>query len=418
MTFSTTNLEENPTITHSGSLVDDMPENELTPKYLELLGDRRFGWTAHHSLLKLLGRGGQGVVFLTERRGADGFTLPIALKIFSPERYRDIAAYDEAMGRMATVAAHVAQVQHDHLIDVQNFVDRNRIRMMVMEWIDGYDLRRLLCNERLEKIRDSVPTRTWEFLHSVVIAEGPLQPRLKAGVAVAIVRDCLAALAALHREGIVHSDIKPGNVMLNHTGSAKIIDIGSAFQIDNPPPLRSCTPQYAAPEVLEGSECTPRSDLASLGYVLIELLSGSPCFSSKLSLSQLLEEKRSLPERLSSILPAEVTVNRLLMQLCKGLIAPDPNLRFPTAEEADLREQGGAAAFHRQLVLGNLASEYQIDIRTWLEALQTIESDEKDTAEQTTGELSDSDAIIRFPSVDDSRGIDGFPEDPPTTNSI
>lgn len=426
MTFSTTNLEENPTITHSGSLVEDMPENELTPKYLKLLSARRFGWTAHHSLLKLLGRGGQGVVFLTERRGADGFTLPIALKIFSPERYRGIAAYDEAMGRMATVAAHVAQIQHDHLIDVQNFVDRNRIRMMVMEWIDGYDLRRLLCNERLEKIRDSVPTRTWEFLHSVVIAEGPLQPRLKAGVAVAIVRDCLAALAALHREGIVHSDIKPGNVMLNHTGSAKIIDIGSAFQINDPPPQRSCTPQYAAPEVLEGSECTPRSDLASLGYVLIELLSGSPCFSSKLSLSKMLEEKRSLPERLSTILPGEVTVNRLLMQLCKGLIAPDPNLRFPTAEEADLREQGGAAAFHRQLVLGNLASEYQIDIRTWLEALRTIESDEKDTADQTTGELSDSDAIFRFPSVDDSRGpsvddsrgMDGFPEDPPTTNSI
>jgi hypothetical protein len=106
------------------------------------------------------------------------------------------------------------------------------------------------------------------------------------------------------------------------------------------------------------------------------------------------------------------------MQVCKGLIAPDPNLRFPTAEEADLREQGGAAAFHRQLVLGNLASEYQIDIRTWLEALRTIESDEKDTADQTTGELSDSDAIFRFPSVDDSRGMDGSPEDPPTTNSI
>ena len=428
MTFSTTNLEENPTITQRGSVVEEMPENKLTPRYLDLLSDRRFGWTAHHSLMRLLGRGGQGVVFLTERRGADGFTLPIALKIFSPERYRDIEAYDEAMGRIGTVAAHVAKIQHDHLIDVQNFVDRNRIRMMVMEWIDGYDLRRLLCNERLEKLHNSISSRSWEFLNSVVIAEGPVQPRLKAGVAVAIVRDCLAALAALHREGIVHSDIKPGNVMLNFTGSAKIIDIGSAFQIDNPPAQRSCTPQYAAPEVLEGNECTPRSDLASLGYVLIELLSGSPCFSSKLKLSELLEEKRTLPHRLAEILPEEVTVNRLLMHFCKGLIAADPNLRFPTAEAADLREQG-AAAFHRQLVLCNLASEYQIDIRTWLEELRTIEDAEIEdaeiedagiedagiedagiggpTSESTTGELNESDAILRFPSSsDDAPSVD------------
>ena len=48
------------------------------------------------------------------------------------------------MARIATVAAHVAQIQHDNLLDVHNFVDRDRIRMMVMEWVDGYDLQRLL----------------------------------------------------------------------------------------------------------------------------------------------------------------------------------------------------------------------------------------------------------------------------------
>ncbi len=79
------------------------------------------------------------------------------------------------------------------------------------------------------------------------------------------------ALAALHRENIVHGDIKPSNVMLKRTGNAKIIDIGSAFEMDNPPPIRTCTPFYAAPEVLDGGEMTPRSDLASLGYVLIEI---------------------------------------------------------------------------------------------------------------------------------------------------
>ena len=70
----------------------------------------------------------------------------MALKIFSPERYEDARSYDEAMGRIAQVAARVAQIQQDNLLDVHNFVDRNRIRMMEMEWIDGYDLSRLLTH--------------------------------------------------------------------------------------------------------------------------------------------------------------------------------------------------------------------------------------------------------------------------------
>ena len=67
--------------------------------------------------------------------------------------------------------------------------------------------------------------------------------------------------------------------MLKRTGNAKIVDIGSAFELDNAPARRTCTPTYAAPEVLEGGECTPRSDLASLGYVLIEMLAGAPPFA-------------------------------------------------------------------------------------------------------------------------------------------
>ncbi len=102
-----------------------------------------------------------------------------------------------------------------------------------------------------------------------------MQPRLKPGIAMSVVRECLAGLAALHREGIVHGDLKPSNVMLKRTGNAKIVDIGSAFEIDNAPAQRTCTPTYTPrPRCLEGEDCSPRSDLASLGYVLIELLAG------------------------------------------------------------------------------------------------------------------------------------------------
>ena len=164
------------------------------------------------------------------------------------------------MGRIAQVAARVAQIQQDNLLDVHNWVDRNRIRMMEMEWVDGYDLSRLLTpRDARATSSDRVSSRRWKYINQVIVTAGPVQPRLKPGIAIAIVRDCLAALAALHREGIVHGDMKPSNIMLKRTGNAKIVDIGSAFELDNAPPQRTCTPTYAAPEVLEGGECTPRS---------------------------------------------------------------------------------------------------------------------------------------------------------------
>ncbi|MFO7906080.1 MAG: serine/threonine-protein kinase [Planctomycetota bacterium] len=346
----------------------------LLKRYQEILDGKRLHWTTHHHLDRMLGSGGQGVVYLTERRGTDGFTLPVAIKIFSPDRYDDDRTYDNSMRRIADVAAHVAQIQHDNLLDVHNFVDRDRIRMMVMEWVDGYDLQALLTSERLERVESRVSRKRWEYINRVLATSGPVHPRLKPGVAMAVMRGCLGALAALHREGIVHGDIKPSNIMIKRTGSAKIVDIGSAFATEAPPPHFMCTPHYAAPEVLENSECTPRSDLASLGYVFIQMLGGQSPFQdcNGMGLRELLEHKRSLSQRLDSILPRDVTVNELLMNFCRRLIAPDPMKRFPTAEEADLVKEG-AAAFHRQLVMSNLSVEYENEIRIWLEELRELD---------------------------------------------
>jgi serine/threonine-protein kinase len=118
--------------------------------------------------------------------------------------------------------------------------------------------------------------------------------------------------------------------------------------------------------------CTPRSDLASLGYVLIELLAGRPALPETMTFRELLEAKRHLPQRLHELLPDEVMCNGLLMNFIRGLIAPDPNRRFVDAESAEHVDQG-AAAFHRQLVRGDLASEYANDLRVWLEELLQVE---------------------------------------------
>lgn len=348
--------------------------HDLVDRYANLVAEKRLSWTEHYRLIRRLGAGGQGVVFLTERRGADGFTLPVALKILSPESFTDARSYDEGMQRMAGVAARVAQIQHDSLLDVHNFVDRNRVRLLVMEWIDGFDLKELLERTTLEKYRLSVSQKRWDHVSSVIVTNDCKQSRFKPGVAVAIVRECLGALAALHREGLVHGDIKPSNIMLKRTGHAKIIDIGSAFDMSDPPASRTCTPAYAAPEILEGAPYSERSDLASIGYVLIELLAGRSPFEGHDTYRGLLEAKRTLPQRLYEIFPPEASCNQLLMNFCKGLIAPDPMKRYATAEAADFQKDG-AASFLRQLVIGNLSSEYGNDLRLWLEELQLIEPD-------------------------------------------
>lgn len=346
----------------------------LLNQYERMLSEKRHSWTTHLRLLKRLGSGGQGVVYLTERRGSDGFTLPVALKVFSPERYSTSSHYDSDMARMGRVAAKVAQIQHENLLVVENFLDRDRIRMMVMEWVEGFDLRRLLTPKMFGIVKDRYSKNRWKYLNDVLVTAGPEQPRFKAGVAVAIVRDCLEALAAMHRHNIVHGDVKPGNIMLKRSGHSKIIDIGSAFDMADPPKRRACTPAYAALEVLEGRENTPRSDLASLGYVTIELLCGKPVFGGINDLTALIDAKRTLIDRLPEILPPEVACNDLLMAFCRGLIAPDPAERFPTAEAADLVDVG-AAAFHRQLVKNDLATEYENDIRIWIDELLEIEAE-------------------------------------------
>lgn len=359
------------------SIVINRPQDHLegpTPlrlQYSHVVHGEQLGWTELYNFQRKLGAGGQGVVFLADRKGSDGFILPVALKVFTPERYRSDPDYSQAMKRMAQVAMRIAQIQHDNLLDVHNFVSVDGIRVMEMEWIDGYDLQQLLTTEMHEQARQLVTADRWEYLNRVIVTHGETQPQLKPGIAIAILRDALGALGALHRRGIVHGDVKPSNIMLKRTGNVKLIDIGAAFLRDDPETHPLCTPAYAAPEVLEGGECTPRSDLASLGYVLIEVLTGRRAFAGLSDRSQMIEAKRNVTRNLYRSFPPEIASNDILMGLIQGLVAPNPENRYPTAEAADLFERG-AAGFQRQLVKGNLATEPDSEIQTWLNDLDEL----------------------------------------------
>ena len=230
--------------------------------------------------LRLLGQGGQGKVFLCRCPGADGFSRVVALKLFSPEAYPTLDSYQEAMRRIARVATRVAYQSHNHVVDVQRFLKRGEIRIMLMERVEGFDLRRLLQSRMLERFRQRAPEEDWIKTNQIVVTAGPEQSRILPGAAVTIVRDCLEGLQTLHVMGVVHGDLRPANLMVQPDGSTKIIDLGSAVVQGETLRERVFTPAYAAPEVLESKDWTPQSDLASLGYVLLELLTGRRLFAA------------------------------------------------------------------------------------------------------------------------------------------
>jgi serine/threonine protein kinase len=344
--------------------------NPLIARYETILKRQELVWVSRRPFLRCLGTGGQGIVFLSQRQGADDFQRRVALKVFSPAPYADVASYETEMARLASVAGRVARIQQDNLVDVHNFIKHRGIRLLEMEWVDGYDLQRLCRPWVFDQIRTNVTAERWEHINNFTVTRGKESLRFKPGIAVSVLRGCLAAVAALHRDGIVHSDLKPSNIMLKRTGSTKIIDLGSAFDLYDSPPSGRCTPAYAAPEVLEGQPGSQQSDLASLGYVLLEMLCGEQPFAGKTRFAELLRAKKQILERLPKLLPPEeIAYSELLINLIRRLVDPDPSRRFSNAEAADLDEEG-AAEFLRQLVKGDLASEYHSDVRQWIEDIE------------------------------------------------
>lgn len=351
-----------------GRTVDAVPTAELTQRYETLIGREEVHWEIGYRLIRRLGAGGQGVVFSADRVGAFGVVFRLALKFYKPDGYPSVADYHLEMARLARVAMEVARIQQDHLIDVYNVVEHEGIQVLVAEWIDGYDLRQLLTPLMLDQVKAAVNRDRWEYVNDVIVTRAGFQSRLKPGVAIAILRECLSGLAALHRSGLIHADIKPSNVMVKRTGNCKIVDLGSAFSLDELPSRPTWTPRYAAVEVLEGAQHTPSSDLASLGYVLFEMLTGTYPFAGAADGIELVSVKRDLWERLPTLLPKDVARDETLVNLLSKMIAPDPADRFQTAEEAD-HSDAGAAQIQRQLVKGDLTSEYENEMRVLMQEL-------------------------------------------------
>lgn len=342
--------------------------------YDRMLNRGSIGWQTERPFRKVLGTGGQGTVLLAEKRGAGRFRTPVALKFFSPQQFETALRYENEMLRLTDVASHVARIQDDHLVDVHTFIEDDGVFYLEMEWIDGFDLLHILHRDTLEIVQDAVSNRRWRKLNEEIVTTGEVDCRLQPGMAVAILRECLAGVSALHDAGVIHCDLKPSNVMVKRTGQVKLIDIGSAFHDSEPPEGQPCTPEYAAPEILMGRRATAQSDLASLGYMLLEMLTGSKPFAG-LKYSELVDAKVEVIDRLSAMLPQDTfPYSEALITLMRKLLHPDPEQRFKSARAAEFDEDG-ASAFLRQLVMSDKSQEYTDELRQWVAEMETKTAD-------------------------------------------
>ncbi len=354
----------------------------LRKRYTQLISGDREIEAGGFRLRQRLGQGGQGVVFLAECAGVDGFVnRGLALKLFSPCNYPSLTSYEKDMQRIARVASVIAGIDQGKVLDIQRFEICDGIRMMIMKRIMGHDLLSLMNPSMLDCVTHRDPSLSAD-LTRIVATPGPQHTTFKPGAAVAIIRSCLEALDKLHSRGVVHGDVKPSNIMITPEGEVKLVDSGSALEWQKSQGPHFCTPRYAALEVLEQGKCTPRSDLASLGYVLVELLTGCSVFPDKrppvpreTSMPQeattgikqemdheLAGEKRQLPKRLDQLLGRHSVI---LRRLCRKLVEPEPERRFASARDAELY----AYRFAQELERAGLACHFHNEFRRWLEAL-------------------------------------------------
>ncbi|MFD5397151.1 protein kinase [Streptomyces sp. NPDC127097] len=261
-----------------------------------------------YQLRDLLGAGGMASVHLAYDSVLD---REVAIKTLHTELGREQAFRE----RFRREAQSVAKLTHTNIVSVfdsgEDELDGAMVPYIVMEYVAGQPLRSDLDTD---------------------VAQHGAMPTEKA---LKITADVLAALEVSHEMGLVHRDIKPGNVMLNKRGVVKVMDFGIARAMQSGVTSMTQTgmvvgtPQYLSPEQALGRGVDARSDLYSVGIMLFELLTGQLPFDadSPLAIAYAhVQEEPPVPSSINSSLPPAVDA------LVARALKKNPNERFPTAE--------------------------------------------------------------------------------------
>jgi len=201
-------------------------------------------------LLQFIGRGGMGSVYLGEHLF---LKRRVAIKILS----RDLSSDPEELARFEKEAIAAARLDHPNIVTIHDVDEENGRLFIVMEYVEGEDL----------------------DLH--LRRRGALPVRRAAQIALEVAR----ALEHAHAAGVVHRDIKPGNILLGKQGKIKITDFGLAQDVGqrekNEDGSVLGTPFYVSPEQAQGLPADGRSDIYSLGVTLYQMLMGRRPFEGR-----------------------------------------------------------------------------------------------------------------------------------------
>jgi serine/threonine protein kinase len=262
---------------------------------------RQLDMIGKYRVIKELGKGATGAVYLCE----DSFNnRNVAIKLMFPDMLKnseDGAIYKQMFLNEASLAG---KIMHPHIVAIHDAVVEDDMSYIVMEYAEGGTLEKYCLPQNL--------------LPSDTVAE--------------IIFKCVRALSFAHAEGLIHRDIKPGNILHKSGTDIKIADFGAAVNMDadKTQATQIGSPLYMAPEVIKGGKASMQSDIYSLGMVMYMLLAGCSPFEASNAASlayQIVNHDPEPPSRFREGISAPME------DIVKQAIAKDTARRYQNWEE-------------------------------------------------------------------------------------
>jgi len=252
-----------------------------------------------YQIIEELGKGGMGRVYrvLDKKLNEE-----VALKLIKPE----IASDSETIERFSTELKLARKISHRNVGRMYELMEEAGLHFITMEYVPGEDLKSFIRRSR----------------------------QLAVGTAAGIARQICEGLSEAHRLSVIHRDLKPSNIMIDKAGNVRIMDFGIARSLEakgiTGAGMMIGTPEYMAPEQVDGKAADQRSDLYSLGIILFEMLTGRLPFEGETPLSVAVKQKSEKPPDPRAISPQ---IPDSLSRLILKCLEKPPDRRFQSADE-------------------------------------------------------------------------------------